>query len=328
MAINSSTRNIVPLLPSGPTQTPVARISLAPAETPETRTNHSLVIRARTLSGTGTVVLRANLYQGLVEVVTDLESTPLTASFADYTLSIPDWAAEIISDYSNLEVQLWAYSATGESTTVEVAEIALILPVAGGPVIHFGAIVAPFTFAKAVSARTTRVFAATIAGIGTTALTFRAQRRFSTSIAGSSTVVPKLRETVGFLCIPNGVATLQFHLTGLGAQTRLLSTTVQGLATVLASSSEYRRFTTTILGKATTSVNTSRITRLLTSPLGAAAVSVNVRETKRLVTTIQGRAVLIKFQLSGTTTPPIPAETTDPLDRRQRYRRWEGDIYV
>lgn len=111
-----------------PTQTTVARVSLAPAGTPGTRTNHALSVRARVTSGAGTI--RAALYdEGTgTNISGDLESSTLTTSLATYSLPIADAAAATITDYQHLEVRLWGYAAAGGAIVFEVAEVALSIP--------------------------------------------------------------------------------------------------------------------------------------------------------------------------------------------------------
>lgn len=107
-------------------QTSVARVSLAPAGTPRTRTEHSLSIRARVTSGSGKI--RAALYDGATNVSGDLESSALTTSLATYSLPIADAAAATITQYQDLEVRVWG-EATG-AIVFEVAEISLLIPLA------------------------------------------------------------------------------------------------------------------------------------------------------------------------------------------------------
>ncbi len=111
-----------------PSQTAVARVSLAPAGTPATRTQHALSIRARTTAGAGTI--RAALYdEGTgANLSGDLESSALTTSLATYSLPIDDAAAATITDYQHLEVRFWGYAAAGGAIAFEVAEISLGLP--------------------------------------------------------------------------------------------------------------------------------------------------------------------------------------------------------
>lgn len=111
-----------------PKSTAVAEISLASHGTPEVDTNHSIVVRARTTSGsTGTI--RAALYEGANNRSGDLESSALTNSFADYTLPITEANAANITNYSNLSIRLWGYDINGNALVFEVAELYLVLPV-------------------------------------------------------------------------------------------------------------------------------------------------------------------------------------------------------
>lgn len=112
--------------PVPPTQTAVAEVSLASASTPDTRTSHSIKVRARTTAGAGT--LRAALYEGATNRSGDLESSALTTSLADYTLAIPDAAAANITDYSNLGIRFWGYAASGGAIVFEVDQLWLEVP--------------------------------------------------------------------------------------------------------------------------------------------------------------------------------------------------------
>ena len=136
-----------------PTATPVARVSLASGPTPATRTAHSIKVRARKASGTGTVLLSAALYEGSTNRSGDLVTSALTTSFADYTLAIPDASAANITDYSDLELRFWANSATGDAVNVEVARIALVAPAAAGPQTLFGSSSLTTTFGSTTAAR-------------------------------------------------------------------------------------------------------------------------------------------------------------------------------
>ena len=114
------------LKPIVPTQTSVARLSLATGGEPATRTAHSIKVRARVTSGAGRI--RAALYEGATNRSGDLESSALTTSLANYTLAIPDASAANITDYSDLEIRLWGYAVGGGAIVVEVDQIWLETP--------------------------------------------------------------------------------------------------------------------------------------------------------------------------------------------------------
>lgn len=114
--------------PPTPTTTGVAKISLAGASTPETRTSHVIQMRARTTAGAG--VMRAALYEGANNRSGDLESSALTTSLAPYTLAISDANAANITSYADLEIWLWGYAAGGGAIVFEVAELSLSIPAA------------------------------------------------------------------------------------------------------------------------------------------------------------------------------------------------------
>lgn len=108
------------------TQTTVARLSLAQAPAPATRTAHSIRVRARTVSGAGTI--RAALYEGASNRSGDLESSALTTSLASYTLAISDVAAATIADYADLEIRVWGFAVGGGAIQFEIAEVSLNVP--------------------------------------------------------------------------------------------------------------------------------------------------------------------------------------------------------
>jgi hypothetical protein len=110
------------------TSTSVARLSLAPAGTPTTRTNHSIFVRARVTSAAGTAVLRVALYEGASNRSGDLSTGILTTSLTDYFLPISDANAATITDYSDLEIRVWGYDACGRACPFEVDYVCLQTP--------------------------------------------------------------------------------------------------------------------------------------------------------------------------------------------------------
>lgn len=142
--------NTIVVHPVVPKQTSVGRISLAAGGTPPSRTLHQIKARARVTGGAGT--LRAALYEGATNRSGDLESSALTGTLADYTLSIPDASAANITSYADLEIRFWGYSATGEAVTVEIDQLYLEAPAPTGPTTYFGVTAMPITFGKAVAA--------------------------------------------------------------------------------------------------------------------------------------------------------------------------------
>ncbi len=135
--------------------TPISEISLASHGIPSSRTNHSIKLRARTTSGS-TGVIKAALYEGSTRRsgVADLVTTPLTNVLSDYTLSIPNIDAASITNYSNLSIRFWGYTASGASLIFEISKMYLELPAAinSGVVslsIGFGSTVAGIKLSKA-----------------------------------------------------------------------------------------------------------------------------------------------------------------------------------
>lgn len=133
-------------------QTTVAEISLASHGTPYARTNHSIKVRARTTSGS-TGILKAALYEGSTKRsgTVDLATTPLTTSFVDYTLEIPEAEAANIADYSNLSIRFWGHDPTEAGLVFEVSKIYLELPAVTGGTTLYGIVSRITTFIKAVS---------------------------------------------------------------------------------------------------------------------------------------------------------------------------------
>ncbi len=132
-------------------QTGEAQISLQSGQTPTTRTNHQIVIRARQTSLVQTGILRVTLYEGNTARSAVLETASLTTSLTDYTLAVADVDAAMIGSYSDLAVRFYGYSTntvagtqpygnstygagvyggSGGSDTVafEVANVKMLLP--------------------------------------------------------------------------------------------------------------------------------------------------------------------------------------------------------
>lgn len=134
----------------GETSTGVARLSLASAFVPETRNNHTIVVRARKTNGAHTATIRAQVYEGSTPIGPELESSALTTSIATYELAISSTDADDIGSYADLEIRVRGYSSAGDAAVVEIAEIFLSIPEAssaGGEVtgaIVFGSIASVF----------------------------------------------------------------------------------------------------------------------------------------------------------------------------------------
>ena len=111
-------------------QTSVAEVSLAAGSAPTSRTLHSLHVRARTVSGAGTI--RMALYEGAVNITDTgpgyLETGALTNALADYSLAIADADAAAIGSYANLGVRFWGYAAGGGAIVFQIDQIWLETP--------------------------------------------------------------------------------------------------------------------------------------------------------------------------------------------------------
>ena len=144
LGFGRTTSGIVPVK-----QTAVAEISLASHAIPAMRTNHSIRVRARTVSGANGVI-KAALYEGAINRSGDLISTPLSNTLTDYILTIPEAEAATITDYSNLSIKIWGYDASGNGLVFEITRVYLELPIATGS-ISYGVVARTITFTKAVS---------------------------------------------------------------------------------------------------------------------------------------------------------------------------------
>jgi hypothetical protein len=149
-----------------PATTGVAQLSLASGSTPATQTAHSLRVRPRVQSGAGKI--RAALYESTNNRSGDLESSALTTSLADYTLAISDANAANITDYSNLEIRVWGYDASGGTPTFELDQVWLEIPAAaaGGTTYdELGSLVAGGLFSGADVGEHAEAGALTAAGL-------------------------------------------------------------------------------------------------------------------------------------------------------------------
>jgi hypothetical protein len=118
--------------PIPPTQTQVARISLAgAANVPDTRTQHKVKLRGRVTAAGGGARLRVALYEGSTlrtSGVGYLETSDLTNALADYTLPIADADAAAITSYADLELRVWGYDGAGAARTFEIDQLWLEVP--------------------------------------------------------------------------------------------------------------------------------------------------------------------------------------------------------
>jgi hypothetical protein len=131
-------------------ETSTARVSFAPGQTPDTRTRHEVVVRARVTSAADVGQIGATLYVGATPIGSEVLSSELTTLFANYSIAIPDADAATITSYSNLEVRLRGYSSAGDTAVFEIAGVELRLPISTvGET--FGAVVAPFIIGSSVA---------------------------------------------------------------------------------------------------------------------------------------------------------------------------------
>ena len=116
-----------------PKQTSTAEISLASTTTPDTRTAHKLMVRARKTNAAHSGDPPAPALRGRHRAHAELETSALTTAFADYTLSVADVDAAAITSYSNLSIRLYGYSSSGTATVFEVSQLYLEAPATAGP---------------------------------------------------------------------------------------------------------------------------------------------------------------------------------------------------
>ena len=127
-----------------PVSTAVARVSLASASPPATRTGHTLVVRCRVVSGTDAYI-RASLYEGATDR-TGIIEVPISTTMTSYALPISNDEAASITSYSNLEVRFWGYKPTGTGVGFEVTEVSLKTPSPGAATTVFGSSALPLNF--------------------------------------------------------------------------------------------------------------------------------------------------------------------------------------
>jgi hypothetical protein len=116
--------------PALPTATQLTHISIgAPTAIPQSRQNHVIVVRARKTSSSHSGTVRATLFDGAVQITTgELESTPLTTSFENYRLFVPEASAVNINNYSDLSIKFRGYSIIGDALVIEVSDAWVEVP--------------------------------------------------------------------------------------------------------------------------------------------------------------------------------------------------------
>lgn len=113
------------------TQTAVARVSLGPGSDPVVDTGHAMVVTCRITTSTAACRLRMQLYQGATPIGGVFETADLTTSFSQTTSTLGTIAASAITDYSDLEIRFWGYSANGGAIVFEVDQLYLEIPPPG-----------------------------------------------------------------------------------------------------------------------------------------------------------------------------------------------------
>ena len=147
-----------------PTQTAVDEVGLTPVGTPATATGLKIVARALTASAATNTVLCADLYQGSTRITgATLATTALTTSVVEYTLTVLDVDAANITDWGDLRIRFYGYSASADTSTVRVTQLWLVTPesttspavivpsTAGAQTTATAAVTAPIKIAPAAS---------------------------------------------------------------------------------------------------------------------------------------------------------------------------------
>ena len=119
--------NTLVIHPVVPKQTSVGRMSLAAhPSTPAAQIAHSFKLRARVTGGAGELIIA--LYEGANNRSGNRASGLLSGTLVDYDIPIADANAELITDYSDLEIRWYGYCADGSTATFEIDQLRLNLP--------------------------------------------------------------------------------------------------------------------------------------------------------------------------------------------------------
>lgn len=255
-----------------PKATSVAKLSLAAGGTPLTRTGHAIHVRARIQSGAGTI--RVALFEGTTNITGTLESSALSTSLDDYTISILDTDAEEITSYSNLEIQLWGYCVGGNAGVFEVDQVWLETPAAG-----FTDLAATVAGTGTVSADLKRIrsLAATLQGQATISDQLGPTRTIAASLAGTATETAELTMAQKALAAASSAtAQVAGELSTAGGQTRDLAASIPASASlqITGNLSRIVSFAATATGTSSVSASSLAETRgLAASPAGSSSVS-------------------------------------------------------
>lgn len=109
------------------TQTPTDRVALT-ADTPATRTDHYIYVVCSITNNAHDGVMRFQLYEGSTAIGPEFETDPLTTTPTEFAFHLPDADAEDIVDYTNLELEFYGYSGSGDPTEFHFHEAWLVLP--------------------------------------------------------------------------------------------------------------------------------------------------------------------------------------------------------
>ncbi len=294
-----------------PRTTGVARISLASGDTPDTQTDHSITVKARTTTGS-TGKINVALYEGANNRSGNLVQTgSLTNSLVAYTIDIGDTEAATITDYSDLEIRLWGTNATGGLLTYEVAEVSLTIPVgASGPTEYFGAATQSLTFTSTTVGKvdakgaTTQglTFTSTTQGAKTTATTATQDLTFTSTTQGFATKSGAATQDLVFNATTQGTVEggveEQF---GAATQDLVFTSTTVGKVTAFSSSTQALVLDSTTQGYATKSAATTQDLVFTATTQGAKSTSGATTQDLTLGITTQGVRVVFGATTQGLT---------------------------
>ena len=123
-----------------PRTTGVYRFSISPLQVPQTRTEHKIMVRAAKTNAAHVGTVKVQLYEGATPITAEIESTAVTTTPTDYTLSIPDADAEDISSYNDLEVRARGFSSTSDPTVFRIYQAWVEIPAASPAQIDSGTV--------------------------------------------------------------------------------------------------------------------------------------------------------------------------------------------
>lgn len=131
-AESAASNSVTPVAPPPKTIAAATTELDDPAGTPATRTLHKIVVRAKKGNAAHTATVRAQLFEGATARSAVLETTNLTTSPADYSLSVADADAAAIGNYNNLQPAVTGYSSAGDAAQIQIYEVWVEIPAPSG----------------------------------------------------------------------------------------------------------------------------------------------------------------------------------------------------